>query len=48
MKQVFLIGDSIREGYCKKVKEAMIHHAEVIYPGENCRTSQYIVMRMLS
>jgi len=23
MKQVFLIGDSIREGYCGKVKEAL-------------------------
>lgn len=47
MKQVFLIGDSIREGYCEKVKAALAGRAEVIYPGENCRTSQYIVMRML-
>ena len=47
MKQIFLIGDSIREGYCEKVKEALRDRAEVIYPGENCRTSQYIVMRML-
>ena len=44
MKQVFLIGDSIREGYCEKVKEALRDRAEVIYPGENCRTSQYIVI----
>jgi len=47
MKQVFLIGDSIREGYCEGVKDALCDRAEVIYPAENCRTSQYIVMRML-
>ena len=48
MKQVFLIGDSIRMGYCEAVKEALSDRAEVIYPPENCRSSQYILMRLLA
>ena len=47
MKQVLLIGDSIREGYCKMVAEALQEQAEVIYPSENCRSTQYVLMRML-
>ena len=47
MKQVFLIGDSIRLGYCETVKEALADRAEVIFPSENCMSSQYIQMRLI-
>lgn len=46
MKQVLLIGDSIRMGYCGYVKEALADKAEVIYPEENCRSSQHILMNL--
>ena len=42
-KVVFLIGDSIRMGYCETVKKELADVAEVIYPEENCRYSQYIL-----
>jgi len=41
MKKIVLIGDSIRMGYDKYVKEALEGVAEVYYPTENCRFSQY-------
>ena len=41
MKKIVLIGDSIRMGYDKYVKEALEGVAEVYYPSENCRFSQY-------
>lgn len=41
MKKIVLIGDSIRMGYDKYVKEALDGVAEVYYPPENCRFSQY-------
>ncbi|MBQ8441190.1 MAG: SGNH/GDSL hydrolase family protein, partial [Clostridia bacterium] len=41
MKKIVLIGDSIRMGYDKYVKEALDGVAEVYYPAENCRFSQY-------
>lgn len=47
MKQVLLIGDSIRMGYCEKVKEALAGRAEVIFPTENCMSSQYILTRLI-
>ena len=40
---VFLIGDSIRMGYCETVKQELADAAEVVYPEENCRYSQYII-----
>lgn len=46
MKQVLLLGDSIRMGYCGYVKEALADKAEVIYPDENCRSSQNIIMNL--
>lgn len=46
MKQVLLIGDSIRMGYCEAVKEALKDRAEVIFPSENCMSSQYIMTRL--
>ncbi len=42
-KVVFLIGDSIRMGYCETVKRELADVAEVVYPEENCRYSQYIL-----
>lgn len=43
MKKIVLIGDSIRMGYDKYVKEALADVAEVYYPTENCRFSQYVL-----
>ena len=43
---VFLIGDSIREGYCETVRRELAEDAEVVYPDENCRFSQYILVRL--
>ena len=43
MKKVVLIGDSIRMGYDKYVKEALEGVAEVYYPSENCRFAQYVL-----
>lgn len=40
---VYLIGDSIRMGYCETVKQELADAAEVVYPEENCRFSQYIM-----
>ena len=37
MKKIVLIGDSVRMGYDKYVKEALAGVAEVYYPNENCR-----------
>lgn len=39
-KNVLLIGDSIRIGYCGTVKEELAAVAEVFYPPENCRSTQ--------
>ena len=41
MKKIVLLGDSIRMGYDKYVKEALEGVAEVYYPPENCRFSQF-------
>lgn len=43
MKKVVLIGDSIRMGYDKYVKEALAGAAEVYYPEENCRFSVHVL-----
>lgn len=37
MKKIVLLGDSIRMGYDKYVKEALEDVAEVYYPKENCQ-----------
>lgn len=42
-KQIFLIGDSIRMGYCQTVKEELEEIANVFYPEENCRDSHYVI-----
>ena len=43
MKKIILIGDSIRMGYDKYVKDALSGTAEVFYPSENCRFAEYIL-----
>ena len=43
MKKVVLIGDSIRMGYDKYVKEALAGVAEVYYPRENCRFAENVL-----
>ena len=47
MKKIILIGDSIRLGYDKYVKDALEGVAEVYYPGDSARFSQY-TLRYLS
>lgn len=46
MKKVLLIGDSIRQGYDKYVKEAFDGIAEIYYPKENCRFAAYVVRNL--
>ena len=43
MKKIVLIGDSIRMGYDKYIKEALCGTAEVFYPPENCRFAEYVL-----
>lgn len=43
MKKVVLLGDSIRMGYDKFIKEALCGAAEVYYPRDNCRFAQNLL-----
>ena len=43
MKNVLLIGDSIRAGYDKAVKKSLGGKAEVYFPEENCRFASYVL-----
>ena len=43
MKKIVLIGDSIRMGYDKYVKDALEGSCEVYYPTENCRFAEYVL-----
>lgn len=43
---VLLIGDSIRMGYCKTVREKLKDVANVFYPEENCRNTQNVITRL--
>ena len=43
MKKVLLIGDSVRMGYDKYVKDALSGVAEVCYPKENCKMAVYVL-----
>lgn len=45
-KTVYLIGDSITMGYREKVKEIMKNEANVVYPAENGRSSQYVIIML--
>lgn len=46
MKKIVLIGDSFRMTYDKYVKDALEGVAEVYYPKENCRFSQYVLRHL--
>ena len=46
MKNVLLIGDSIRMGYDKSVKNSLKSKANVYFPEENCRFASYILRYM--
>lgn len=46
MNDVFLIGDSIRMGYCAGVKTLLEGRANVLYPEVNCCYSQNIFMNL--
>lgn len=45
-KNIFLIGDSIRKGYCETVKNTLSDDAEVFYFDDNTRSSQYIIFNL--
>ena len=46
MKKILLIGDSIRQGYDRYVKNTLAETCEVYYPGENCRFAQYVLRHL--
>ena len=43
---ILLIGDSIRMGYCKTVQAQLQDVANVFFPQENCRNTQYVITRL--
>jgi len=43
MKNVLLIGDSIRMGYDKAVRNTLKNEANVYFPEENCRFASYVL-----
>ena len=43
MKNILLIGDSIRQGYDKSVKKTLEGKANVYFPEENCRFASYVL-----
>ena len=47
-KNILLIGDSIRMGYCETVKAELSDIANVFYPEENCRCTQYVIISLLN
>lgn len=47
MKNVLLIGDSIRIGYDSYVKKALRDTCEVKYPAENCQFAQYTLRHIV-
>ena len=48
MKNVILLGDSIRIGYCNYVKEELKDIAEVVFPDDNSRFTQYTFVNLFS
>lgn len=36
---IFLLGDSIRQGYCETVRKELVDIAEVFYVSDNCRNT---------
>ncbi|MDR1630605.1 MAG: GDSL-type esterase/lipase family protein [Oscillospiraceae bacterium] len=47
-KNILLIGDSIRCGYCGHVKAALADVANVFFPGDNCRSTQFVITSLYS
>ena len=45
-KEYFLIGDSIRMGYCASAREALSDVAEVFYVADNCRNTQNVITNL--
>ena len=43
MKNILLIGDSIRMGYDKAVQKSLESVADVYFPDENCRFASYVL-----
>lgn len=43
MKNLLLLGDSIRAGYDKSIKKTLDGKANVIFPDENCRFAAYLL-----
>lgn len=43
MKNLLLVGDSIRRGYDKSVKKSLEGMANVVFPEENCRFASYVL-----
>lgn len=43
LPQVVLLGDSIRIGYCRYVREALFGRADVLFPSENCAYAQRVL-----
>ena len=43
MKNILLVGDSIRIGYDKSVKESLEGKANVYFPEENCRFATFVL-----
>ena len=43
MKNLLLIGDSIRMGYDESVKKTLENKANVIFPEDNCRFAAYVL-----
>ena len=46
LPNIFLIGDSIRKGYCKTVKSELEGKAEVFFVDDNCRSTQYVIFSL--
>lgn len=42
-KNVFLIGDSIRRGYCDMTRKALANVAEVFFVEDNCKNTQNVI-----
>ena len=43
MKNLLLLGDSIRRGYDNSVKKTLEGRANVIFPEDNCRFASYLL-----
>ena len=46
LPKVVLLGDSIRIGYDRYVRDALFGQAEVLFPGENCAFAQNVLRRV--